>query len=30
VVLLKERYGLRGRETKGVAHFIKFHRADPE
>src|SRR3989441_1013627 len=24
VVLLKERYGLRGRETKGVAHFIKF------
>src|SRR5256885_14185504 len=24
VVLLKERYGLRGRETKGVAHFIAF------
>src|SRR5262249_1633159 len=24
VVLLKERYGLRGRETKGIAHFIKF------
>ncbi len=24
VVLLKERYGLRGRETKGIAHFITF------
>ena len=24
VVLLKERYGLRGRETKGIAHFIAF------
>jgi K+-transporting ATPase ATPase B chain len=24
VVLLKEKYGLRGRETKGIAHFIPF------
>src|SRR5260370_21233439 len=24
VVLLKEKHGLRGRETKGVAHFIPF------